>query len=64
MDIPLTKESVEIAYDEAADVLYISIGSARPAVAVETNNGALMRVDPETDELVGITIPDFKDHLE
>lgn len=65
MDIPLTKEGFNISYDEAADVLYISLGSAKPAVAVETSDGDLMRVDPETDELVGITVLDFKEkHLE
>lgn len=65
MDVPLTKDGFNISYDEKADVLYISLGSAQPAIALETDNGDLMRVDPETDELVGITVLDFKEkHLE
>jgi uncharacterized protein YuzE len=65
MDVPLTKEGFNISYDEDADVLYISLGNTKPAIALETGNGDLMRVDPETDELVGITVLDFKEkHLE
>ena len=65
MDVPLTKDGFNISYDEEADVLYISLGSAQPAIALETGDGDLMRVDPETDELVGITVLDFKEkHLE
>ena len=65
MDVPLTKDGVAISYDAESDVLYITLGSAQPAIAVETQDGNLMRIDPETDELVGITVLDFKEkHLE
>jgi uncharacterized protein YuzE len=65
MDIPLTKDGFNVSYDKEADVLYITLGVAQPAVALMTHDGDLMRVDPETDELVGITILDFKEkHLE
>lgn len=65
MEASLTKEGLSINYDEDADVLYISLGRPQPAISVEVNDGNLMRVDPFTDELVGITVLDFKErHLE
>ena len=50
-----------IDYDDSADVLYISFGNPRPGIAVEVNDGDLVRVDPYTDEIVGITLLDFKE---
>ncbi len=50
-----------IEYDRAADVLYISFGETRPAIAVDVGEGDLVRIDPFTDEIVGITLLDFKD---
>ena len=65
MEASLTKEGLSINYDEDADILYISLGRPQPAISVEVNDGNLMRVDPFTDELVGITVLDFKErHLE
>lgn len=65
MEASLTKEGLNIDYDEDADVLYISLGQPKPAISIEVNDGDLMRVDPFTDELVGITVLDFKErHLE
>lgn len=50
-----------INYDARADVLYISFGKSRPGIARETEDGNLIRFDPYSDEVVGITIIDFKD---
>lgn len=46
----------DMDYDRAADVLYISLGPPRPAVGLEPEEGLVLRLDPETDELVGVTI--------
>jgi len=51
----------QVRYDDSADVLYISFGDPRPGIAVEVNDGDLVRVDPYTDEIVGITLLDFKE---
>jgi uncharacterized protein YuzE len=51
---------INIRYDEEADVLYISFGKPRSGIAVELNDGDLVRVDPYSDQIVGITILDFK----
>ena len=65
MDIPLTKEELHVDYDENSDTLYIKMGSARPTVSIDTQDGNLMSVDPTTDEVVGITLLGFKQrHLE
>ncbi len=51
----------EVRYDKAADVLYISFGKPRPGLTSEVNEGDLVRIDPDTNEIVGITILDFKE---
>ena len=53
--------NLKINYDEISDVLYISFGDPRPGIATEINEGDLVRIDPDTNEVVGITIIDFKE---
>ncbi len=55
---------LQISYDDLADVLYISFGDPRPGIAVEVNDRNLVRVDPYTDEVVGITLLDFTSQLD
>jgi len=50
---------MKLKYDRSADVLYCSFGEPRPAISVEEDNGVVLRLDPDTDELIGITIVDF-----
>jgi uncharacterized protein YuzE len=45
-----------VDYDSRADVLYVAFGRNRSAVGVELEEGVVLRVDPDTRELVGITI--------
>ena len=52
-----------IAYDKKADVLYISFGKPKAAVCIEKEVGVLLRLDPITDEIVGITILNVKEKL-
>jgi len=54
------KKEIKVSYDNQADVLYISFGKPKAAISVEVDDGDLVRVDPFTDETVGITIIDFK----
>ena len=53
----------ELSYDRDADVLYISIGSPRPAHTYEEEEGLLIRKDPKTRETVGVTILDYEEHF-
>ena len=48
---PLTR-----AYDEDADVLYLSLGAPRPAVGVDIGDGIILRYDEGTHEVVGVTL--------
>ncbi|MHB8629683.1 MAG: DUF2283 domain-containing protein [Aggregatilineales bacterium] len=47
---------MQLAYDREADVLYLSIGEPRPAISREIGDDVLLRVDPKTAEVVGLTI--------
>lgn len=48
-------------YDEAADVYHCSYGPPIPAAAIhDEDRGLLVRVDPETRQVVGFSIPGFK----
>ena len=53
------KREMKLRFDPKADVLYCSFGDPRPAIGVELENGAVVRLDPETNEVVGLTVIDF-----
>ena len=62
MDIKKIKNlNLQIDYDDGADVLYISFGKPRAAISKEVSVGDFVRIDPFTDEIVGVTILDSKD---
>ena len=47
-------------YDKEVDVLYISLGKPQKGMQyIELNTNQVLRVDPKTKEIVGITITDF-----
>jgi uncharacterized protein YuzE len=56
-NIPKDK-TLDIDYDEATDVLYLSFGKPQPADDSEEVNDVIYRF--RENELVGITIPSFK----
>jgi uncharacterized protein YuzE len=56
--------NLTFSYDNSADVLYISFGPARKGIAVEVDDGDFVRVDPYSDEVVGITILDFSERFD
>ncbi len=56
-----TQIELSAEYDSEEDILYAWVGGEpREAVTYETNEGHLVRLDPETNELVGVTIFDFQ----
>lgn len=58
------KEQLSAIHDERGDVLYLWRGErARAAVCVESQEGHLVRIDPDTGELVGFTIFGWDGHL-
>lgn len=54
------KEQLGASYDERADVLYLWRGErAQEAVTLNSEEGYLVRLDPESYAIVGFTIFDF-----
>ena len=47
-------------YDARNDVLYLSIGRPREAITWESPEGHLVRLDPDTGDLLGLTILHMK----
>jgi uncharacterized protein YuzE len=55
-----SKGFLHIGYDREADVLYLSLGKPRKGMEYrEMGNGVVLRIDPETDGIVGLTVMDF-----
>jgi uncharacterized protein YuzE len=51
--------NIDIDYDVPADVLYCSFGPPQEAVGEEMDEGVVVRRNPETNAIVGITIVNF-----
>jgi hypothetical protein len=52
-----------IEYDDASDVLYFSVAAPRHALTEEGPEGLLIRKNPTTDELVGVTVLSYDRHF-
>ena len=46
-------------YDKEGDVLYITIGEPQVAVSRELDNDVLVRQEPQTGKIVGMTVLNF-----
>jgi hypothetical protein len=57
----LNLKNLQYDYDNISDVLYVSFGKPKKAIAVESEEGYLIRYEPFTDRLIGVTIIDFKE---
>ncbi|MBC8492987.1 MAG: DUF2283 domain-containing protein [Chloroflexi bacterium] len=54
---------LKFLYDEGADLLYVSLGHPEYTDYTEVNDDLILRLDPETKEIVGFTIIDFLAHF-
>jgi uncharacterized protein YuzE len=54
---------LSVSYDDTSDVLYLAIGEPRAAVTQEDDEGVLIRKDPATAEIVGVTILAYGRHF-
>lgn len=50
------QDVMQLAYDQDADVLYLSIGAPRRAISREIGDDVLLRIDAETGMVVGLTV--------
>ena len=55
----MSLQNIVFNYDVKSDILYLSIGSPKKAICLELEEGILIRIAPDTKEIVGLTIIDF-----
>lgn len=56
----MNKKELMFGYDKEVDILYISLGKPREGMQyVELTTNLILRVEPKSKEIVGITIIDF-----
>lgn len=53
---------IKVSYDKDADVLYLAFGKNQKALSVEVSENEILRVDPKTREIVGVTLLDASKH--
>ena len=58
-----SNDGIKIFYDREADVLYVTRGKPDYTDYVEHSENVILRLDPETKQLVGFTIIDFSQHF-
>ena len=46
-------------YDREEDILHVTLGDSDSALCIEQGDGFLVRIDPESGEVVGFTVIDF-----
>lgn len=56
LNIAEKKNKINWDYDADADVLYISFGNPKKAEGVDIGEGTIIRIEPDTKEIIGITI--------
>jgi len=52
-----------VKYDKYSDTLFIWFGENRPAISADCDGDFWIRKDPQTKEIIGIEIEDFKAHF-
>ena len=60
----MEKDRIVMSYDKDADTVYISFGKPRKAISEEVDPYVIVRRDPKTKEMVGITITNFSKYFE
>jgi len=59
----MEKNKLIVSYDRDADAAYLSFGVPRPSVTEELDDYVLVRRDPATREVRGITITNFTQYF-
>ena len=59
--IDSTNKDIHLSYDESTDVLYVSFGKPQSAKTDPITDADLVRYNPKTAEVVGITIIAYKE---
>lgn len=56
LNISEKKNKIKWDYDAEADILYISFGNPKNAEGVDIGEGTIIRIQPDTKEIIGVTI--------
>ncbi len=59
----MEKNKLVVSYDRDADVAYLSFGEPKPSVTEELNDYVLVRRDPETGDIRGVTMTNFSQYF-
>ena len=59
----MEKTKLIVSYDGEADVAYLSFGEPKPSVTEELDDYVLVRRDPKTREIRGVTITNFSHYF-
>ncbi len=59
----MEKGKLIVSYDTEADVAYLSFGEPKPSVTEELDDYVLVRRDPKTREIKGVTITNFSHYF-
>ena len=57
------KKNFNLKYDPETDILHIHFGKANEAISVEQKPEVFVRLDPESKEIVGLTVLGFKNNF-
>ena len=57
------ENGMKIVYDSEADVLYVTRGTPEYTDYIEHSDNVILRLDPDTKRLVGVTVIDFSQHF-
>ena len=56
-------DTIDWGYDEEADVLYLFVGTPKPAVGVDIGEGVVVRYDEVNNEVVGLTVLGLRERV-
>lgn len=59
----MRRKKLRYHYDREADVMFFYFDRPRKAKTIELNNDFLLRLDPATEEVVGLTVMSFSRHF-
>lgn len=59
----MAEKLMNFFYDRKSDLLYISIGLPQEAISKELGDDILIRVKPDTGEVIGFTILNFAERF-
>jgi hypothetical protein len=63
MASPLRIGELSVDYDQAGDVLYVSLGDPKPALTFEERDGLLVWKDPVSGVPIAVTVIQYEGHF-